>query len=132
MGQRSFGKGTVQSLIPLDKWTQKPVEGQLTVTIGKFYRVTGASTQHRGVEPDIQLPSTIDLDEVGESSLEAALPWDTIAPATFQRYTEPRAIPTALALGRSETERARPTPTSSGWCPTSRRTRRCARRRHCR
>ncbi|MEJ0100530.1 MAG: S41 family peptidase [Pseudomonadota bacterium] len=48
VGQRSFGKGTVQSLIPLDKWTQKPVEGQLTVTIGKFYRITGESTQHRG------------------------------------------------------------------------------------
>jgi carboxyl-terminal processing protease len=107
VGQRSFGKGTVQSLIPLDKWTQKPVEGQLTVTIGKFYRVTGASTQHRGVEPDIQLPSTIDLDEVGESSLEAALPWDTIAPATFQKYPQAKPVPTAAALTSSESARGK-------------------------
>jgi carboxyl-terminal processing protease len=107
VGQRTFGKGTVQNLIPLDRWTQRPVEGQLTVTIGKFYRVTGESTQHRGVEPDIILPSVIDMDEVGESSLEAALPWDRIAPARFQRYSAARAVPTALALDRSESVRAK-------------------------
>ena len=73
VGQRTFGKGTVQNLIPLDRWSQRPVDGQLTVTIGKFYRITGESTQHRGVEPDIALPSAISLDYVGESSLEAAL-----------------------------------------------------------
>src|SRR2546430_7556849 len=50
------------------------VSGQLTVTIGKFYRVTGESTQHHGVEPDVPLPSAIDMKEVGESALEAALP----------------------------------------------------------
>jgi carboxyl-terminal processing protease len=105
IGQRTFGKGTVQNLIPLDRWTQRPVEGQLTVTIGKFYRVTGESTQHRGVEPDITLPSPIDLDEVGESSLEAALPWDRIAPATFQRVAAATSVPTAVALDRSEAER---------------------------
>lgn len=105
VGQRSFGKGTVQQLFPLDRWTQKPVDGQLTITMGKFYRVTGESTQHRGVEPDISLPSTIDMKEVGESSLEDALPWDRIAPANFQRYTEPKAIPTAAALDRVETQR---------------------------
>ena len=53
LGQRTFGKGTVQNLVPLDRWSQQPVNGQLTVTIGKFYRVTGESTQHRGVEPDV-------------------------------------------------------------------------------
>jgi carboxyl-terminal processing protease len=105
VGQRSFGKGTVQQLFPLDRWTQKPVDGQLTVTMGKFYRVTGESTQHRGVEPDIQLPSLIDMDDVGESSLDAALPWDRIAAANFQRYADPKAIPTAAALDHSETER---------------------------
>ncbi|HUI60296.1 MAG TPA: S41 family peptidase, partial [Steroidobacteraceae bacterium] len=72
LGQRTFGKGTVQNLVPLGRWSQKPVSGQLTVTIGKFYRVTGESTQHRGVEPDVSLPSPIDLKEVGESALEAA------------------------------------------------------------
>ena len=53
IGQRTFGKGTVQNLVPLDRWSQQPTSGQLTVTIGKFYRVTGESTQHRGVEPDV-------------------------------------------------------------------------------
>jgi carboxyl-terminal processing protease len=110
VGQRTFGKGTVQNLIPLDRWTQKPVEGQLTVTIGKFYRVTGESTQHRGVEPDISLPSSIPLDEVGESSLEAALPWDRIAPAGFQRQTSNPPAPDAAALGRSEAERGKTDP----------------------
>jgi len=70
--------------VPLDRWSQKPVSGQLTVTIGKFYRVTGESTQHRGVEPDVPLPSPIDMKEVGESALEAALPWDRIAGVPFQ------------------------------------------------
>jgi carboxyl-terminal processing protease len=110
VGQRSFGKGTVQQLFMLDRWTQGPGDGQLTVTIGKFYRVTGESTQHRGVEPDIQLPSPIDMDEVGESSLDAALPWDRIAPASFQKYKEPRPIPTALQLGHQESERGKNDP----------------------
>src|ERR1700691_2926164 len=51
IGQTSFGKGTVQSVIPLDRWSSRPTEGQVTVTIGKFYRVTGESTQLRGVTP---------------------------------------------------------------------------------
>ncbi|MGQ0834718.1 MAG: carboxy terminal-processing peptidase [Gammaproteobacteria bacterium] len=84
LGQRTFGKGTVQNLVPLDRWSPRPVNGQLTVTIGKFYRVTGESTQHRGVEPDVPLPSPIDLEEVGESALEAALPWDRIAGVPFR------------------------------------------------
>jgi carboxyl-terminal processing protease len=70
--------------VPLDRWSQKPVSGQLTVTIGKFYRVTGESTQHRGVEPDVPLPSPIDMKEIGESALDAALPWDRIAGVPFQ------------------------------------------------
>jgi carboxyl-terminal processing protease len=84
VGQRTFGKGTVQNLVPLDRWSQRPVNGQVTVTIGKFYRVTGESTQHRGVEPDVPLPSLIDMKEVGESALEAALPWDRIAGVPFR------------------------------------------------
>src|ERR1700758_937598 len=89
LGQRTFGKGTVQNLVPLDRWSQKPISGQLTVTIGKFYRVTGESTQHRGVEPDVPLPSPIDMKEVGESALEAALPWDRIAGVPFQASAIP-------------------------------------------
>jgi carboxyl-terminal processing protease len=110
VGQRTFGKGTVQNLISLDRWTQKPVEGQLTVTIGKFYRVTGESTQHRGVEPDIALPSPIDMTEVGESSLDDALPWDRITPARFQTYTAARALPGAQLLGLAEVERSKADP----------------------
>jgi carboxyl-terminal processing protease len=57
--------------------------GQLTFTSGKFYRVTGESTQHRGVMPDITLPSAIDSKEVGESTQEHALAWDRIASVPF-------------------------------------------------
>jgi carboxyl-terminal processing protease len=96
LGQRTFGKGTVQNLVPLDRWSPRPVNGQLTVTIGKFYRVTGESTQHRGVEPDVPLPSQIDLEEFGESALEGALPWDRIPGVPFR--SEGKSLPiTALA-----------------------------------
>jgi carboxyl-terminal processing protease len=106
IGQRSFGKGTVQNLVPLDRWTNTPRDGQLTVTIGKFYRVTGESTQHRGVEPDIVLPSSIDMEAVGESALDAALPWDRIAAAGFRRTSLAAQPPPAAALERAEAERA--------------------------
>ncbi len=105
IGQRTFGKGTVQNLVPLDRWQQRPVNGQLTVTIGKFYRVTGESTQHRGVEPDVQLPSDIDMKTVGESALEAALPWDRIAGVPFR--TSDRSADTSIpTLVTDETQRA--------------------------
>ena len=87
LGQTTFGKGTVQNLMPLDRWSKDPVNGQLTVTIGKFYRVTGESTQHRGVQPDIPLASAIDAKEVGESTLESSLPWDRIAGVPFKTGT---------------------------------------------
>jgi carboxyl-terminal processing protease len=83
LGQPTFGKGTVQQMIPLDRWSNTPTQGQVTVTIGKFYRVTGESTQLKGVVPDIELPSGIDTTDVGESVLHYALPWDRIAPADF-------------------------------------------------
>ena len=84
VGQTTFGKGTVQNLIPLDRWSRQPTDGQLTVTIGKFYRVTGESTQLRGVEPDIELPARINTKDVGESALDFPLPWDRIAAVPFQ------------------------------------------------
>jgi carboxyl-terminal processing protease len=106
LGQRTFGKGTVQNLMPLDRWSSRTSSGQLTVTIGKFYRVTGESTQHRGVEPDVQLPSAIDMKEVGESSLEAALPWDRIAPVPFQTSTGNAAVPPLATLVSGEDVRS--------------------------
>jgi carboxyl-terminal processing protease len=103
VGQRSFGKGTVQNLVPLQRWSSKPVNGQLTVTIAKFYRVTGDSTQNRGIEPDVVLASPISLQDVGESTMPDALPWDRIAAAPF-RGLEPR--PPSIAQLANE-ERAR-------------------------
>lgn len=85
VGQQTFGKGSVQNLYPLDRYAlgTDPGFGQLTVTIGKYYRVTGESTQHRGVQPDIPMPSAISPEEVGESTRESALPWDRIRPVDF-------------------------------------------------
>jgi carboxyl-terminal processing protease len=105
VGQRTFGKGTVQNLVPLDRWSPRPVNGQLTVTIGKFYRVTGESTQHRGVEPDVTLPSNIDMEQFGESALEGALPWDRIAGVPF-RIEAKNSQPNLAALASEERARA--------------------------
>jgi carboxyl-terminal processing protease len=86
VGQQTYGKGTVQNAHPLNYtiFGRKPELGQLNVTIGKYYRITGESTQDRGVTPDIELPSLIDASEVGESTRDRALPWDHIEPATFK------------------------------------------------
>lgn len=90
IGQQSYGKGTVQNVYPLDRFAanREPGFGQLTITTGKFYRITGESTQHRGVQPDITLPSAISTDDVGESAQESALPWDRIRPASFMRSND--------------------------------------------
>jgi carboxyl-terminal processing protease len=89
VGQQTYGKGSVQNLYPLDRYALGPDPGfgQLTVTIGKYYRVTGESTQHRGVQPDIAMPTAISTEEVGESTRESALPWDRIRPVDFGRET---------------------------------------------
>jgi carboxyl-terminal processing protease len=92
IGQQTFGKGTVQNLYSLDQYMKPEKDsedgfGQLTLTSGKYYRVTGESTQHRGVNPDIALPSAIDAEEVGESVRDSALPWDTIKTTRFAAGT---------------------------------------------
>jgi carboxyl-terminal processing protease len=84
IGQQTFGKGSVQNLFPLDRLMRGTDNGQLTLTIGKYYRVTGESTQHRGVIPDIELPSMVDTATVGESTRDTALPWDRIQPTRFR------------------------------------------------
>jgi carboxyl-terminal processing protease len=104
VGQTTFGKGTVQSVIPLDRWSTHPTEGQVTVTIGKFYRITGESTQLRGVTPDIELPSPISQKDVGESVLNNALPWDRIATVPFRALAAPGSLVQTLA--GEETARA--------------------------
>ena len=83
VGQRTFGKGTVQNIYPIRRFGNN-VRGRLTLTMGKYYRVTGESTQNRGVDPDITLskavafPNLAVSEEVGESASDNALPWDTI------------------------------------------------------
>jgi carboxyl-terminal processing protease len=84
IGQQTFGKGSVQNLFNLDRFMRAPGYGQLTLTIGKYYRVTGGSTQHRGVIPDIELASLVDTATVGESTRDTALPWDQIEPTRFR------------------------------------------------
>ena len=74
IGGQTFGKGTVQSVQPLN-------HGELKLTLAKFYRVSGESTQHQGVLPDIAYPSVLDTKEIGESSLDGSLPWDSIEAA---------------------------------------------------
>ena len=74
IGGQTFGKGTVQTIQPLN-------HGELKLTLAKFYRVSGQSTQHQGVLPDVAFPSIIDTKEIGESALPEAMPWDTIRPA---------------------------------------------------
>jgi carboxyl-terminal processing protease len=96
--------------VPLDRWSPKPVNGQLTVTIGKFYRVTGESTQHRGVEPDVPLASPLDTKEIGESALESALPWDRIAGVPFRMSAGTAAAPAVAALATEEDARAQHDP----------------------
>ena len=110
IGQNTFGKGTVQNLVPLDRWSEKPVEGQLTVTIGKFYRITGESTQHRGVVPDVTLPSPIDPKEVGEADQPASLPWDRISGVPFTVSTGMSAVPSVAQLSAAQTARAQRDP----------------------
>ncbi len=85
IGSPTFGKGTVQSLYSLERFPtlRNQRVGQLKVTIAKFYRVTGSSTQHRGVVPDIVFPSLYDEMDYGESKQAHALPWDEIRPARF-------------------------------------------------
>ncbi len=78
VGSQTFGKGTVQTLIPLFR-------GQMKVTNAKFYRISGESTQHKGVIPDILFPEIYDVEKIGESALDEALPWDKIAPSKYEQ-----------------------------------------------
>ncbi|WP_422448971.1 MULTISPECIES: carboxy terminal-processing peptidase [unclassified Endozoicomonas] len=79
VGSQSYGKGTVQSIQPLN-------HGQLKLTLAKFYRISGQSTQNRGVIPDIIFPSLYDGRDIGEDTLPDALPWDNISPVSYRPY----------------------------------------------
>ncbi|MFD1771469.1 carboxy terminal-processing peptidase [Sphingobacterium suaedae] len=109
LGSQSYGKGTVQSAIDMSRFisaTNKlllkakgedkdpdtpngaPEFGQINITMGKFYRVTGSSTQHKGVTPDVVFPTQYTAEKFGESSEPSALPWDQIKPSTFSRVAD--------------------------------------------
>ena len=85
VGESTYGKGTVQSVVSLDRYVQEEGAGSLKVTLQKFYRASGNSTQHKGVTPDVKLPSALDPEQFGESSNANALPWDEIKGALYQR-----------------------------------------------
>lgn len=91
IGSQTFGKGTVQSLLPMNR-------GQLKLTQAKFYRISGESTQHKGIIPDISFPSDFDLDSIGESTLDGPLPWDQISATSFR--TKQMIGPWVAELGR--------------------------------
>jgi len=91
IGEQTYGKGTVQTIVNLDY-------GQLKFTNAKFYRVSGDSTQHRGVIPDIATPSLFDFDEVGESALDHVLPWDGIHEIPHSHYNEIKPYVTRLSV----------------------------------
>ncbi len=90
VGENTFGKGTVQNLIDIGRYMrQEDVElGQLKMTLAKFYRVTGSSTQRIGVQPDIQFPSPYEDEIFGESGRPTALPWDEIEGAKFKKTNQ--------------------------------------------
>ena len=86
LGSQTFGKGTVQELVGLG-------EGQMKITRAKFYRISGESTQHKGVTPDIVFPDLYDAaEDIGESALPTALPWDTIEPNYYRPYTDLKSV----------------------------------------
>ncbi|MEB1528373.1 carboxy terminal-processing peptidase [Xanthomonas sp. WHRI 7945] len=88
IGETSFGKGTVQNIVDLDRWPANETDrfGQVKLTIAQFFRVSGSSTQHKGVVPDIAFPASVDATEFGESTYDNALPWTRIAAVPHTQY----------------------------------------------
>ncbi|MDI1254040.1 carboxy terminal-processing peptidase [Thermomonas sp.] len=88
IGETTFGKGTVQNMVDLDRWpaNEKPRFGQVKLTIAQFFRPGGSSTQNKGVVPDVGFPISVDASEYGESKFDNALPWTRIAVAPHVQY----------------------------------------------
>ncbi|MEX2480946.1 MAG: carboxy terminal-processing peptidase [Gammaproteobacteria bacterium] len=101
VGEPTFGKGTVQNLVDLNRFDQSMDGklGQLKATIAQFFRVNGDSTQHRGIVPDVVLPTVVSIVDHGERSLEHALPWTSIEPARYTtvNYADNGALPAVRA-----------------------------------
>lgn len=94
IGEPSFGKGTVQTVVDLDEVANnpKPEYGELKFTVAQFFRVDGGTTQLRGVTPDISLPGLFDLKLVGESSFDNALPWSQVSAAKYKSSDDIKAL----------------------------------------
>jgi carboxyl-terminal processing protease len=92
VGEPTFGKGTVQNLVDLDRFAQgngeKPQYGELKMTIAEFFRIDGGSTQLKGVTPDILFPKNGDEKDFGESTYDNALPWTQIQPAPYANVAD--------------------------------------------
>lgn len=103
IGESTFGKGTVQNLIDLDSMSREDDVrlGQLKLTMAQFYRVAGGSTQHKGVVPDIVLPTAGNPEEWGESALDFAMPWAEIEPTGYQPVAD---LEPLIALARHRHE----------------------------
>lgn len=88
IGETTFGKGTVQNIADLDRWSrdEQVALGQLKLTIAQFFRVSGSSTQHKGVVPDLAFPASVDASQFGESTYKNALPWTRIAEVPHEQY----------------------------------------------
>ncbi|MDM9628023.1 carboxy terminal-processing peptidase [Rhizobium sp. S152] len=111
IGEPSFGKGTVQTVVDLDQMVRnsKPEFGELKVTIAQFFRVNGGTTQLRGVTPDISLPGLSDPTSFGETSYDNALPWAEIKPANYKPSNTVKSVLPALqsrhdARAKSDTD----------------------------
>ena len=116
LGSTSYGKGTVQNAVDMSRFisatnkllikasgesdpdtpTGAPEFGQINITMGKFYRITGSSTQHKGVDPDLVFPTQYSAEKFGESSEPSALPWDQIKPTKFSKIGSLTEISTQL------------------------------------
>ncbi|PMN88207.1 carboxy terminal-processing peptidase [Enterovibrio norvegicus] len=98
VGEQSFGKGTVQQLRSLSRIydLNENRTGQVTFTIQKFYRISGGSTQHLGVVPDIAFPTEVNPENAGESVEENALPWDSINPVSYSAVGKTNKLVAAL------------------------------------
>jgi carboxyl-terminal processing protease len=106
-GESTYGKGTVQTVLDLKRFiNEKEDVGELKLTFQKFYRVTGSSTQNKGVTPDIILPSALDSKQYGESSNLSALPWDVINSTPFKKASDINSKVLA-GLNQSYQERAK-------------------------
>ncbi|MEO6688882.1 MAG: carboxy terminal-processing peptidase, partial [Dokdonella sp.] len=110
IGEPTFGKGTVQNLVDLDDvaHSEKPVFGEVKMTIAQFFRINGGSTQLRGVTPDISFPLTVDAKDFGESSYDNSLPWTSIASAKYQAVADLKPV-VPMLLERHEQRTAKST-----------------------